>query len=69
MSFLRFATITKNCGWLVSFIVGRVINRDEDQEAISQKIPDVKLRVSSGHSKSHLVTDCSNGRYPPLLEI
>ena len=29
MSFLRFATITKNCGWLVSFIAGRVIDPDE----------------------------------------
>ena len=69
MSFLRFATITKNCGWLVSFIAGRVIDPDGDQEAASQKIPDETLRVSPGHSKSHLVTDCSNGRYPPLLEI
>ena len=69
MSFLQFATIAKNCGWLVSFIEGRVIGPDEDQEAVSQKIPDETLRVASGHSKSHLVTDCSNGRYPPLLEI
>ena len=69
MSFLRFATITKNCGWLVSFVAGRVIVPDEDQEAASQKIPDETLRVSSGHSKSHLVTDCSNDSYPPLLEI
>ena len=69
MSFLRFATITKNCGWLVSFIAGRVIDPDEDQVVDTQKIPDETLRVSPGHSKSHLVTDCSNGRYPPLLEI
>ena len=61
MSFLRFATITKNCGWLISFIAGKVIDPDEDQVAVSQKIPDETLRVSSGHSKSLLVTDCSNG--------
>jgi hypothetical protein len=69
MSFLRFATIAKNCGWLVSFVEGRVIDPDENQDSVSQKIPDETLRVSSGHSKSHLVTDCSNGRYQPLLEI
>lgn len=69
MLFLHFATITKNCGWLVSFIAGRVIDPDEDQETVSQKIPDETLRVSPGHSKSHLVTDCSNGRYPPFPEI
>ena len=69
MSFLQFATIPKNCGWLVSFIEGRVIGPDEDQEAVSQKIPGETLRVAPGHSKSHLVTDCSKGRYPPLLEI
>ena len=69
MSFLRFATITKNCGWLVSFIIGRVTDPDEDHEAASQKIPDETLRVSSGHSKSHLVTDCSNGGDLPLPAI
>jgi len=37
MSFLRFATITKNCGWLVSFLVGRVFDSDEDQVAVAQK--------------------------------
>ena len=69
MSFLCFATITKNCGWLVSFIAGRVIDSDEDQEAVSQKIPDETLRVSPGHSKSHLVTDCSNVGGSPLPSI
>ena len=69
MSFLLFATVTKNCGWLVSFTAGRVFEPDEDQDTFSQKIPDETLRVSSGHSKSHLVTDCSNDSYPPLLEI
>ena len=69
MSLLQFATIAKNCGWLVSFIEGRVIDPNENQDAVSQKIPDETLRVAPGHSKSHLVTDCSNGRYPPLLEI
>ena len=69
MSFLLFATVTKNCGWLVSFTAGRVFEPDEDQDTVSQKIPDETLRVSSGHSKSHLVTDCSNGSYRPLLEI
>ena len=69
MSFLLFATVTKNCGWLVSFTAGRAFEPDEDQDTVSQKIPDETLRVSSGHSKSHLVTDCSNGRYLPLLEI
>ena len=69
MSFLRFATIAKNCGWLVSFIAGKMIDLDKDQEAVIQKEPDETLRVSPGHSKSHLVTDCSNGSYPPLLEI
>ena len=69
MSFLRFATITKNCSWLVSFIAGTVIDSDTDQEAVSQKVPDETLRILPGHSKSHLVTDCSNGSYPPLLEI
>ena len=69
MSFLRFATITKNCGWLVSFIAGRVIDADEDQVTVSQKIPDETLRVSPGHSKSHLVTDCSNDSNAPLLSI
>ena len=69
MSFLLFTTVTKNCGWLVSFTAGRVFEPDEDQDTVSQKIPDETLRVSSGHSKSHLVTDCSNGRYLPLLEI
>ena len=69
MSSLQFATITKICGWLVSFIAGKVIDIGEDQVAVGQKIPDKTIRVSSGHSKSHLVTDCSNGRYPPLLEI
>ena len=69
MSFLLLATVTKNCGWLVSFTAGRVFEPDEDQDTVSQKIPDETLRVSSGHSKSHLVTDCSNGRYLPLLEI
>ena len=69
MSFLLFATVTKNCGWLVSFTAGRVFEPDEDQDTVTQKIPDETLRVSSGHSKSHLVTDCSNGRYLPLLEI
>ncbi len=69
MSFLRFATITKNCGWLVSFIAGSVIDPDGDQEAVSQKIPDATLRVSPGHSKSHLVTDCSNDGDSPLPPI
>ena len=66
---LLFATITKNCGWLVSFIAGRVIDPDEDQVTVSQKIPDETLRVAPGHSKSHLVTDCSNdgdSSLPPI---
>ena len=69
MSFLRFATITKNCGWLVSFIEGKVIDTDERQGPVSQKIPDETLRVSPGHSKSHLVTDCSNEGDSPLPPI
>ena len=66
MSFLRFATITKNCDWLVSFIAGKMIDPDKDQEAVIQKEPDEILRVSPGHSKSHLVTDCSNEGESPL---